>query len=118
MSCSSKRNIEVGSCISTLVSRTKRRRVARPAPAVPVMDVPEASGGCCSERLRRFKYFLHVSVHFHLAPFAPQDARGIDQERAAFDAHVLAPVQGLFLDHAKQPTSLLVGVGQQWVGQL
>src|ERR1700744_5134914 len=118
MSCSSKRNIEVGSCISTLVSRTNRRRMARPAPAVPVTEAPGASGGCCSERLRRFKYFLHVSVYLHLAPFAPQYTRRVDEERAALDSHVLAPVHGLFLDHIKQPADLLVGIGQQRIGQL
>src|ERR1700729_1709004 len=110
MSCSSKRNIEVGSCISTLVSRTNRRRMTRSALAAPVTVVPGATGGCCSERLRRFKYFLHVSVYLYLAPFTPQDTRRIDQEGAAFDSHVLAPVQGLLLDHIKQPAHLLIGV--------
>src|SRR5580658_9947565 len=107
MSCSSKRNIEVGSCISTLVSSTKRRRAALSAPA-----------GCRSERLRRFKYFLHVSVDLHLAPFAAQDACGVEQEGAAFDTHVFASIQGFFLDHIKLPADLLSGIGQQRVGQL
>src|SRR5665213_3251986 len=118
MSCSSKRNIEVGSCISTLVSRTKRRRVTRSVGVVPVTAVPDPSGDCSSQGLRRFKYFLHVTLHLHLAPFAPQVALRIKQEGAALDSQVLASVKGFFLDHSEQLAHLLSGVGQQWVGQL
>src|SRR5262245_38281414 len=111
MSCSSNRKIAVGSCISTLVSSTNSRRVAGTrvllrisAPAVP---------GPGSERLRRFKHFLRVPVHLHLAPLVPQHSCRIEQERTAFDPQILAAVQALFLDDIEQFAELLVLVGQQ-----
>src|SRR5215471_10375007 len=110
-SCSSKRNIAVGSCMSTFVSSTKSRRCAWLfAGSRSPLAAPEGEG---SERLRRFKNFLHVAGHSHAAPFALQYALSIDQKCAAIDTHVLAPVEGLFPDDVEQPAHFLVFVRQQ-----
>src|SRR5690606_38945610 len=115
MSCSSNRKMAVGSCISTLVSSTNRRRWlwATGFGAAPAL----AAAGPGSERLRRFKHFLRVPVHFHLAPLAPQDALGVDEERAAFDTHELAPVETLLADDVEQAAELAVFVRQELEGQ-
>src|SRR3954464_12550181 len=110
-SCSSKRNIAVGSCMSTFVSSTKSRRCAWLfAGSRSPFAAPEGEG---SERLRRFKNFLHVAGHLHAAPFALKYALSIDQKSTAIDTHVLAPVEGLFTDDVEQPANLLVFVRQQ-----
>src|SRR5215831_9986473 len=96
-SCSSKRKIAVGSCISTLVSSTNSRRPSRGrvhsrgSVVVPV-EGPE------SERLRRFKNFLRVAGHLHLAPLTPQHACGVDQKCTALDSQILPAIKTLLLD--------------------
>src|SRR5216117_3114140 len=98
-SCSSKRNRLVGSCISTLVSRTKRfvadcrdsmrgRREGR--------DLREAPAGG-TERTRRsdgfnkIEHLLDMAWNLDSAPFAPENAVAVEHEGAALDtAHLLA----------------------------
>src|SRR5262245_6049695 len=110
-SCSSNRNIAVGSCMSTFVSSTKSRRwLALFAGSRSPLAAPEGEG---SERLRRFKNFLHMAGHFHAAPFALQYALGIDQKSAAIDTHVFAPVEGFLADDVEQLADLFIFVRQQ-----
>src|ERR1700733_15357007 len=114
-SCSSKRKIAVGSCISTLVSSTKsRRRIC--GDASRVISLPAAAGPG-SERLRRFKYFLRVARHLHFAPLALQHSVAIEQEGAAHDAHELAPVHALLVQHVKELRDLRVLIRQELKGQ-
>src|SRR5690242_2579676 len=103
MSCSSKRNIAAGSCISTFVSSTYSRRCAPPA-------WPSSVSAGFAEG---FEDFLGMTCNLYLAPLAAQNTRTIDQERAAFDPHELAAVQGFFTDHIEQPAQLFVGIAQQ-----
>src|ERR1700693_1835230 len=100
MSCSSKRKIAVGSCMSTLVSSTYSRRVAMLA-------------AFTSQRLRRFEHFQCVTLDLDAAPLPAQHALGVDQKCAALDAQHFASVQVFFPDDVEQPAHLLVGVGQQ-----
>src|SRR5690348_10318062 len=102
----------VGSCINTLVSRTKSRRPSRGrargsvrsvVPGVDAGPMTEddsdadseagardcAAPGAGSERLRCFKHFLRVPRNLHLAPFLPQHSFGVDEEGAALDAEIL-----------------------------
>src|SRR5687767_9653976 len=117
MSCSSKRKIAVGSCISTFVSSTKRRRwMAGRVAGFCATAVPVAAPD--SERLRRFKDFLRVTVHLHLAPLLAQDAFGIEQERAALDAHEFPTIHAFFADHVEQPAQLAIDVRHQLEGKL
>src|SRR5688500_7481954 len=112
-SCSSKRKIAVGSCMSTFVSITKRRRwvagraTARSSPAEVPTALPE------SERLRRFKYFLRVTVHFHFPPLAPQHSAAVDEKRAAHDAEHFATIHVLFVYDVEQPAQILFLIGQE-----
>src|SRR5579863_318982 len=78
-SCSSKRKMAVGSCISTLVSRMNRRLPVRDLPLIS-RDSPEAAVGPGSETLRCFKDFLRVTGNLHLAPLLPQPAGAVQQE--------------------------------------
>ncbi len=43
-----------------------------------------------------------MTRHLHLAPLATQHALLVDQKRAALDAHELAPVHALLLEHAEK----------------
>src|ERR1700722_17108267 len=83
MSCSSKRKIAVGSCMSTLVSSTYSRRVAMLA-------------AFTSQRLRRFEHFQCVTLDLDAAPLPAQHALGVDQT-----AHLLVGVgqQGERITH-------------------
>src|SRR6188768_2526066 len=101
MSCSSKRKMAAGSCISTFVSSTYRRRCASPAGSV-------AEG---------FEDFLGMACNLHLAPFVAQNTGTVDQERAAFDTHVLAAVQAFLADDVEEPAELLLHITQQMEGQ-
>src|SRR5579863_1870638 len=78
-SCSSKRKIAVGSCISTLVSSTNNRRPVRDR-SLACRDSPEAAIGPGSATPRCFKDFLHVTGHLHVAPLALQASGAIQQE--------------------------------------
>src|SRR5687768_1378005 len=84
MSCSSKRNTAAGSCISTFVSSTNARR----APLAGRFFI-------ASELPGRGQNFPGVPLDADLAPFAADRALRVDQERAALDAHHLAPVHVL-----------------------
>src|SRR5262249_39059502 len=102
-------------CISTFVSSTKSRRPSRGLAAGVVERAPVGPG---SERLRCFKYFLRVARYFHLAPLAPQNASGIQQERAALDAEVLPTVERFFLEDIKLLAELLVFIREERKGYL
>src|SRR5258706_4542825 len=120
MSCSSKRNRLVGSCMSTLVSSTKNlmlagRRVTAEAGLRWVMALLGRGGS----RLRGFQRFheleslLYVAGHFHAAPLARKLATRIEGERAALDAAHLAAVHVLHLDDAEELARRFFGVGQE-----
>src|ERR1700688_4178529 len=106
----------VGSCISTLVSSTNRRRAARGA-ASRVISLPAAAGPG-SERLRRFKDFLRVTRDLDLAPFAPQHAGAIQKERTAHDTEVFAAVHALLVNHVEELADLRVLIGEELIGKL
>src|ERR1700685_2403657 len=106
----------VGSCISTLVSSTNSRRTVGAA-AARVISLPAAAGPG-SERLRRFKYFLRVTRDLHLAPFALQHSIAIEQKGAAHDAHELASVHALLVQHVKELRDLRVLIREELEGQL
>src|SRR5581483_7459298 len=127
-SCSSKRNRALGSCISTLVSRTKifffiesgsgERRQSRPAGGEPAgLREQREERVQRSEGLHRFQHGGRVALGRNLAPFLPQHALGVEQEGAAVDAHVLAAVHALFDPGAEGLAQLAVLVGQQGVGE-
>src|SRR5512134_2527724 len=107
MSCSSKRNIAAGSCISTLVSRTNARRASF-AGRLFSMRWSEPAG--------RGQDLFRVARHADLAPFLAQHALGVDQEGAVLDAHHLVPVHVLLLPYAEQPgdRAVLVGAEFEW----
>src|SRR5580658_898917 len=115
-SCSSKRKIAVGSCISTLVSSTNRRRPARDLPFTSRAS-PEAAVGPGSETLRCFKYCLRVTGYLHLAPLLLQATAAVQQEGAALDSQILSAVQAFLFDDIEQFADLLLRVGQQREGQ-
>src|SRR6266850_5395358 len=99
-SCSSKRNRLVGSCISTLVSRTKsfvadERDCARGRREGT--DLREASAGgtespCCSDGFNKIEHLLSVTGNLDPAPFAPENSVAVEHEGAALDAAYLFPV--------------------------
>ena len=54
-----------------------------------------------------------MSLNLHFAPFLAQFAVFVDQERAAFDAHEFASIQGFLLDDVKLLTQLFFRIGQE-----
>src|SRR5512146_1118358 len=133
--------MEVGSCINTLVSSTKRRRPSRArargsarsaeAGSEAVMIVDEAATGvdsetgpraCAwagpgSERLRCFKHFLRVPRNLHLTPFPPQHPFGVDEKGAALDAEILPAIEAFLADDLEQLANLFLLIRQQSEGQ-
>src|SRR5262249_12558706 len=91
-SCSSKRKIDVGSCISTLVSSTNSRRPLRDRPFTS-RDSPEAAVGPGSLTLRCFKDCLRMTWDLHIAPLLLQTAGAVQQERTALYPEILSAVQ-------------------------
>ena len=59
------------------------------------------------------QYGLCVALDLDLAPFLAQDAFAVDQEGAAFYAHVFAAIHVLFLDHIKVLAQRFVRVGNE-----
>src|SRR3972149_3332285 len=104
MSCSSKRKIAAGSCISTLGSSTNARR----APfAGRLFMIPGSQRACCRQDLPG------VARYPDLAPFALQNSVGVDQEGAALDAHRLAAIHVLLFPDAEQAGDRMPLVGAQ-----
>src|SRR6266852_9952294 len=96
-SCSSKRDRLVGSCISTLVSRTKSfvvdGRDARGRRAgTDLREASAAESACCSDGFNKIEHLLRVTGNFDSAPLAPEYAVAIEHEGAALDAPYLFPV--------------------------
>jgi hypothetical protein len=93
-SCSSKRYRQVGSCISTLVSRTKsflgwrQRHIGCWLRVCGAMSsLFRVIGRVALQSLAdEIEHFLRVPGHFDAAPFAPQDPFAVDDKGAAFDA--------------------------------
>ena len=52
-----------------------------------------------------------MSLDLHFAPFAPRCAAGVDEKRAAFDAHEISSIHGLFPDDVEFGAEFLVSVG-------
>src|SRR5574340_1432070 len=96
--------MQLGSCISTLVSSTYRRRSP--------MDFL-ARAAVLSKRFDGIQHLLCMSFDADLAPLAAQHALGIDQEGAAFDAHEFSAIKALLLDDVKQPADFFVFIAQQ-----
>src|SRR5689334_7479650 len=115
MSCSSKRNRLVGSCISTLVSRTNSLVVTSALWRLAFIEWGRSLevGWGRSERLGGCEHFGRVAGHLDAAPFAAHRALVVDQESAALDAPYLLAVQVLHLDDGEQAAGGLVGVHQQ-----
>src|SRR5713226_6445104 len=98
-SCSSKRNRLVGSCISTLVSRTKSfaadcrdsTRGRREGTGFREASAAGAESTCCSDGFNKIEHLLGVTGNLDSAPFAPENAVAVEHEGAALDsAHLLA----------------------------
>src|SRR6266568_4889507 len=96
-SCSSNRNRLVGSCISTLVSRTKsfaadcRARVRREGTDLREASAAGAEPACCSDGFNKIEHLLGVTGNLDSAPFAPENAVAVEHEGAALDpAHLLS----------------------------
>ena len=62
--------------------------------------------------------FLGVAVGLDLVEDVGDLAVGADEECSTLDAHDLLPVHVLFLDDAEGVADLLVGIGEQGVGQV
>src|SRR6266571_4794224 len=118
-SCSSKRNRLVGSCISTLVSRTKsfaadcRVRVRREGTDLREASAAGAEPACCSDGFNKIEHLLGVTGNLDSAPFAPENAVAVEHKGAAFDAADLLAVHVLHLHHAELLADLFVFVRQQ-----
>src|SRR6266850_2543252 len=96
-SCSSNRNKLVGSCISTLVSRTKSfvvdgRDCARRREGTDLRETSAAEPGCCSDGFNKIEHLLGVTGNFDSAPLALENAVAVEHESAAFDASHLFSV--------------------------
>src|SRR5277367_1164834 len=102
MSCSSNRKMAVGSCISTFVSSTNRRRPSRDLTFMSRGSLEGAAPEPGSERLRRFKYFLRVTRDFHLAPLLSERALTVQEEGAALDAKIFLTVKTLLFDDIEE----------------
>src|SRR5712692_586095 len=106
-SCSSKRNRLVGSCISTLVSRTKsfvadcRDSVRGRREGTDLREASAAEPAWRSGGFNKIEHLLGVTGNLDSAPFAPENAVAVEHEGAAFDAAYLFPVQVLHLHHAE-----------------
>src|SRR6267378_2942804 len=124
-SCSSKRNRLVGSCMSTLVSRTKsfaadcRDSVRGRREGTDLGDASAAGAvpTCCSDGFNKIEHLLGVAGNLDSAPFAPENAVAVEHEGAAFDAADLLAVHVLHLHHAELFADLFVFVRQQLEGK-
>src|SRR6266581_2181723 len=114
MSCSSKRNRLVGSCISTLVSRTNSLVVAL---AGLCLDFIAVVGVVRSEGLDGIEDLGGVAGNLDAAPFAPKQALPVDEEGAALDAADLLAIQVLHLDDGEEGAGGFVGIDEQFEGQ-
>ena len=76
----------------------------------------EEAGGLL-QGLDVIQYFLGVTGHFHPAPFASQDAGGVDDEGAAFNAPQLFAVHVLEFHDAEEIAGGFVRVGDEIEGQ-
>src|SRR3546814_267132 len=121
-SCSSNLNSAVGSCISTLVSSTwmrlpfviawsRRRPGLRPRRWSGLRR--GRSPGLRLRFLQCIEHRLRVAGNPDLAPGLRDAALRVDQEGAALDAHDLAPVHVLLVDHVEGAAQRLVGVADQ-----
>src|SRR6266852_7141080 len=124
-SCSSKRNRLVGSCISTLVSRTnsfvagcrdsvRGRRVGT--------DLREAPAGgteptCRSDGFNKIEHLLSMTGDLDPAPFALENAVAVEHEGASLDSADLLAVHVLHLHHPELFADLFVFVRQQLEGK-
>src|SRR6185437_8614095 len=110
--------MEVGSCMSTFVSSTKSRRPSRGLVFMSRGSRDAAEFGPGSGRLRRFKYFPRVTRDFHLAPLVSQYALAVQQERTAFDAHILSAIRALLFYDIEELAEPFIRVAQQRKRQL
>src|SRR5712692_1662645 len=123
-SCSSKRNRLVGSCINTLVSRTKsfatdcRDSVRGRREGT---DLREASAGadpiCCSDGFNKIEHLLGVTGNLDSAPFAPENAVAVEHEGAALDPAYLLAVHVFHLHDPELAADFLGLVRKQLEGK-
>src|SRR5712691_13335988 len=115
-SCSSNRNRLVGSCISTLVSRTKSfvvedRDCARGRrEGTDLREASAAESACWSDGFNKIEHLLGVAGNLDSAPFAPENAVGVEHEGAALDSADLLAVHVLHLHDAELFADLFVFV--------
>src|SRR6266853_2528887 len=124
-SCSSKRNRLVGSCISTLVSRTKSfvadcRDSVRGRRAGT--DLREASAGgteptCCSGGFNKIEDLLSMTGNLDPAPFAPENAVAVEHEGAPLDSAHPPAVHVFHLHDLELGADLLGLVREQLEGK-
>src|SRR6267154_2077722 len=119
-SCSSNRNRLVGSCISTLVSRTKSFVADCDLVRREGTDLCEASAAesaCWSDGFNKIEHLLGVAGNFDSAPLAPENAVAVEHEGAALDAPYFFPVKVLHFHHPELAADFLGLVGKQLEGK-
>src|SRR5882672_3008500 len=125
MSCSSKRNRLVGSCIRTLVSRTKsfaadcRDSVRRRREGADLREGSAAAAEptCCSDGFNKIEHLLGVTGNLDSAPFAPENAVAVEHEGAAFDPTHLFAVHVFHLHDPELSADFLGFVRKQLEGE-
>src|SRR5712692_10900861 len=122
-SCSSNRNRLVGSCISTLVSRTKSfvaddRDCARGRrEGTDLREASAAEPACCSDGFNKIEHLLGVTGNLDSAPFAPENAIAVEHEGAALDAPYLLAVHVFHLHDPELAADFLGLVRKQLEGK-
>src|SRR5712671_1482015 len=119
-SCSSKRNRLVGSCIRTLVSRTKSFVADCDLVRREGTDLREASAAesaCWSAGFNKIEHLLGVARNLDSAPLAPENAVAVEHEGAALDAPYLFPVKVLHFHPPELAADFLGLVGKQLEGK-
>src|SRR5260221_2539709 len=119
-SCSSKRNRLVGSCIRTLVSRTKSFVADCDLVRREGTDLRGASAAkpvCCSDCFNKIEHLLGVTGDLDSAPFAPEDAVAVEHESAPLDPPHLFAVHVLHLHDPELAADFLGLVRKQLEGK-
>src|SRR5262245_22241396 len=113
-SCSSNRNRLVGSCISTLVSKTNN--LVRDCSGFTRRE--DAESGRRSVGFNKVEHLLRMTRNLHPSPFAPDHAIAVENEGAALDAAHLLAVHVLHLHYTKLIADRLFLVRKQIEGKI
>src|SRR5574343_1365505 len=116
MSCSSKRNRQLGSCISTLVSRTKILVTAGffVAAGLRGMEWAFGQGGKDLKGFDEIEDFLDVAGYLDAPPCAAQNAAAVADEGAALEAPDLCAVHVFHFHDSKQVADGFIGIGAEF----